>query len=149
VIAEFLNGRIAALVSDALWSPQVRTTDGIRMLAFQFPRYIPGTDDYDRPLIRPGSTLSQFGEAHCASLKDTSDSPSRYCWSEGPPTRYTLAAALRIDPCPVDAGPGDDDDDSDIPVCDYPKDWYIFGLGVATGKGLKLVHYALSLPHPK
>jgi len=144
VIAEFLDGRIAVLIAPAPWDTRVRTTTGIRIAKFHLPRYIPGTDDLATPVILPGSTLAQFGEAHCAPLKQDTN-PSRYCWREGPPTRYTIAVAFLVDPCPVDAGEKTPDNDSDVPICDYPKDWYVGDLGVATSRGLKLVHWGSSL----
>jgi hypothetical protein len=135
VIAEFLDGRIAVLFTE---SSRARTTNGIRIAALQIPHYIPGTDDYDRPILLPGSTLSEFGASHCLTLAGK-DPPNQYCWYQHPATRYTLALAGQIDPCPVDGGPNDHDDDPDIRICDYPKDWYIGGLAVATSKGKALL----------
>jgi hypothetical protein len=141
VIAEFLDGRIAALFTG---NYRARTTTGIRIAALQIPHYIPGTDDYDRPILIPGSTLSEFGASQCITL-ESKNPPNQYCWYQDPPTRYTLALAGKVDPCPVDAGEKTPDQDSDIPVCDYPKDWYIGGLAVATSKGAKLLHGLASL----
>jgi hypothetical protein len=141
VIAEFLDGRIAALFTESF---RARTTTGIRISALQLPHYIPGTDDYDRPILIPGSTMSQFGASDCTTLPGKNP-PNMYCWYQDPPTRYTLALAGQVDPCPVDGGPNDHDDDPDMRICDYPEDWYIGGLAVATSKGAKLLHGLASL----
>ena len=140
VTAEFLNGRIAALLASG---PRVRTTTtGIFGAAFNLSRPPPGTDDLAKPILIPGSTLEQFGEEHCHKLPHTKP-PSRFCWHEGPPSRYTYAAAGLVDPCPTDAGPDDHDHDSDMPVCNYPKDWYVGGLAVSTQRAFKLIPYVL------
>jgi hypothetical protein len=141
VIPEFLDGRIAALFTE---SARARTTTGIRISALQLPHFIPGTDDYDRPTLIPGSTMSEFGGSHCITI-DSKPPPFEYCWSQDPPTRYTLALAGQIDPCPVDAGELTPDQDTDVPVCDYPKDWYITGLAVTTSKGFKLMQGLASM----
>jgi hypothetical protein len=135
VVAEFLDGRIAALFTSNF---RARTTTGLRNSAFQFPHFIPGTDDYDRPILLPGSTISEFGAGHCAPVPSKNE-PGIYCWHEDPPTRYTFAISGQIDPCPVDAGDQNSDSDSDVPVCEDPKDYYVTGLAVATSKGAKLL----------
>jgi hypothetical protein len=135
VVAEFLDGRIAALFTESF---RARTTTGIRNSALQLPHFIPGTDDYDRPTLIPGSTMSQFGGSHCVTI-DTKPPPFEYCWYQDPPTRYTLALASQVDPCPVDAGETSQDNDTDVPVCQYPKDWYVGALAVTTSKGFKLM----------
>jgi hypothetical protein len=137
VVAEFINGRIGALLAGG---HTVHTTDGISGLSFLFPHYQPGTDDYAGPVLLPGSTLGQFGTQHCKAMQGNNP-PSRYCWHQDPPTRYTFATAELLDPCPTDAGPSDNDHDSDQRVCDYQKDWYIGGLAVTTQKGFKLADY--------
>jgi hypothetical protein len=137
VIAEFLNGRIAALFTGSF---RARTTTGIRILELQLPHYPPGSDDSDRPIVIPGSTMSEFGGQHCHTLQDKNP-PTIYCRREGPSSRYTLALAGQIDPCPTDAGPDDHDDDLDQPPCSYPKDFYIGGIAVATTRGLTLLEH--------
>jgi hypothetical protein len=141
VIAEFLDGRIAALFTQ---SYRARTTTGIRIAALQIPQYIPGTDDFDRPQLLPGSTMSEFPGTKCETLEQKNP-PNMYCLYQDPPTRYTIALAGLIDPCPVDAGDSSEDNDTDVPVCDYPKDWYIGGLIVATTKGKVLMQGLASL----
>ena len=141
VIAEFLDGRIAVLFTG---NYRARTTTGIRISALQLPHYMPGTDDLAGPTLIPGSTIGEFGTKHCTTLPGKNP-PNEYCWYQDPPTRYTVALAGEVDPCPVDANPNDHDDDPDVPVCDYQKDWYLGGLAVATTKGLALLHGLASL----
>jgi hypothetical protein len=135
VVGEFLDGRIAALFTSNF---RARTTTGLRNSEIQLPHFIPGTDDYDRPILLPGSTISEFGPGHCAPVPSKNE-PSEYCWHQDPPTRYTLAISVQIDPCPVDAGEKSPDQDVDVPVCEYPKDFYVTGLAVATSRGEKLL----------
>jgi hypothetical protein len=135
VVAEFLNGRIAALFTQSF---RARTTKGIRILELQLPHYPPGSDDSDRPVVIPGSTMADFGGTHCHTL-DNKNPPTIYCRREGPSSRYTLAVAGEIDPCPTDGGPNDHDDDVDVPPCSYPKDFYVSGIAVATARGLTLL----------
>jgi hypothetical protein len=137
VIAEFLDGRIAALFTESF---RARTTTGIRILEFQLPHYPAGSDDSDRPIIIPGSTMSEFGGGHCHTLENKNP-PTMFCRREGPSSRYTLALAGQFDPCPTDARPDDHDDDVDTPPCSYPKDFYVGGIAVATKKGLTLLEH--------
>jgi len=41
-------------------------------------------------------TPDQFDASQCAAL-NLVNPPDRYCWGEGPPTRYTLASAAYTD----------------------------------------------------
>jgi hypothetical protein len=126
-IAGFLDGRIAFLFVE---SPQFETTTGIDTLALLPP--ILGAQGFV-----PGSTLADFGAKSCAPIPGFKDK-GHYCWKEGPKTRYTVAAASDADPCepfPKDAPP----------PCTFPEDNYVFGLAVATSRGLKLIHFGANL----
>ena len=59
-------------------------------------------------------------------------------------SRFTITADLRENPCATDKP--DDDGDVDVPPCSYGTDDYLFGLGVATKKGLKVARALITAP---
>ena len=125
-IAGFLDGRIAFLFVE---SPKFATTTHIHTLTILPP--IPGAQAFV-----PASTIGQLGSKHCAPIADKSV-PSEYCWKEGPKTRYTAVMASNADPCPRF--------DDEPPPCTFPRDDYVWGIAVATSKGLKLAHFGINL----
>ena len=125
-IAGFLDGRIAFLFVE---SPKFATTTHIHTLTILPP--IPGAQAFI-----PASLVGQLGSKHCAPIADKSV-PSQYCWKEGPKTRYTAVMASNADPCPRF--------DDQPPPCTFPADDYVWGIAVATSKGLKLLHFGISL----
>jgi len=116
VLAGFFDGRIAYLL--IISNNHFVTTDGV------------GTywGVSSSPGLIPGSALADFKHDHCLVSGDGED---KFCWREGPKTRFTVALANVL--C---------DSSSSAAWCPLPNDFYIGSLAVATHKGLEALKKA-------
>jgi hypothetical protein len=116
VLAGFFDGRIAYLL--IISNNHFVTTDGVGTYF--------GVDS--SPFLVPGSALGEFKHDHCM---DSGDGERKFCWREGPKTRFTAAIAGVL--CGSKPAPA---------WCPLPSEFYIASLAVATHDGLKALKTA-------